>query len=360
MFRLQLYILRRLASSLSLVILVVSAVVFIGQAVQFLGRTPDVGLGFVVSVLPLFAPVTLALTLPFGFLVAVILTYGRMADDNEVLAARMAGIHPWALVAPGVFAGAALSFVCLLLQGSLAPDALAGQDRVRQDIFQRFVEIVERGARNSFLNRDFKISWKGVEDGELVGVHISKGGMGSRDAQEIHAERAVLKKDASGRTLLFSLKRGLWIAGDGGSWTVTRFDSEITYTVSAIDLLDARLGFPSFRSLTYRDLAFRVFRWPPGDETRLRAERELYGRIAIAISPLAFALCAIPLALLLGKGSRAAAAVLAFAVAIAFYLLWEVGNGMAGRTLHAAPALLASDAVLFAVGGALLARAVRR
>ena len=42
MLRLQLYILRRLATTLFLVVLVVSSILFIAQTVRFLDRMPDV------------------------------------------------------------------------------------------------------------------------------------------------------------------------------------------------------------------------------------------------------------------------------------------------------------------------------
>ena len=90
-------------------------------------------------------------------------------------------------------------------------------------------------------------------------------------------------------------------------------------------------------------------------------EREMYGRLSLALSPLAFALCGIPLALRAGKGSRAAAAVLAFGVAVAFFILWQAGSSLAaGGSLPPAPAMLAGDAVLGIAGAFLLRSVVRR
>ena len=360
MLRLQFYILRRLAASLLLVVLVVSTILFVGQTVQFLQRMPDVGLGFLAAVLPLFLPVTLSLTLPLAFLVAVVLTYGRLADDNEVLAMRMAGIHPWAAVAPGVFAGAVLSFFCLDLQGNIAPAAIAGQDGLRGDMYARFVEVVERGAKSSFTNNDFRISWAGVEEGELVDLRISRGGAGGAGAQEIHARRAALQRDATGRVLVFTLKDFLLVTTDGKDRASSR-GASTTLAVPAADLLSMRGTVAKVRALTFGQLLFRMFRLPPGAERRIEIEREIFGRIAIALAPLGFAFCGIPLALLVGKGSRAAAAVLAFGVAVVFYVVWQLGGSLSrSGTLPVAPAMLAADAVLVVAGAFLLRLAARR
>jgi lipopolysaccharide export system permease protein len=360
LLRLQFYVLRRLAATLALVVLVVSSVLFTGQIVQLLDRMPDVGLGFIVAVLPMFLPVTLALTLPFAFLVSAVLTYGRLADDNEVLAARMAGIHPWAVAAPGILAGAVLSFFCLELHGRLAPAAVAGQDSLRGDVFARFLEIAERGERNGFAHRDFKISWTGVQDGELRDLHISRGGLTTPETQEIHAARGILRRDPSGALLVFTLKDFLLVSGEPGRRVATRGETWV-FAVPAAELLAVQGRAAKPRALTHEDLLFRIFRVPPESVVHRDLQKELFGRLSLALSPLVFALCGIPLALLVGRGSRAAAAVLAFGVGVAYFVLWQAGSSLAaGGSLPPAPAMLAGDAVLGVAGALLLRAAVRR
>lgn len=358
MLRLQFYVLRRLAVTLLLVVAVVSTVLFVGQTVRFLDRMPDVGPAFLLSVLPLFLPVTLALTLPMAFLVALVLTYGRMADDNEVIAMRMAGIHPWSIAAPGVFAGVAVAFACLHLQGNLAPRAIAAQDGIRTDAFRQFLEVVERAERNSFTTRDFKISWEGIEGGELRELHISRGS--GPGAQEIHAARGTLRRGEEGGVLVFTLRDFVMIGSGEGAAPPTR-GTGITFVIEAADLLGLQGGIAKPRALPRSELLFRMFRLPPGSPARMEVEKELWSRASVGLSPLAFALCGIPLALLVGKGSRAAAAVLAFGVALAYFVLWQVGNGLAtAGTLPPAPAMLAGPAILGAAGIVLFRRAVLR
>lgn len=361
MLRLQLYILRRLATSLFLVVLVVSTILFIAQTVRFLDRMPDVGLGFIVSVLPMFLPVTLAFTLPFAFLVSAVMTYGRLADDNEVIAMRMAGIHPWAIAAPGVFAGAVLSFFCLDLQGNLAPAAIAGQDSLRGDVHGRFLEIIERAERNSFTAPSFKISWAGVEDGELSGLHISRGGATPEEFMEVHADRGALQKDPSGAVLVFHLKDYVWIQGEAARRPWSTRGSGLSFSIPAAELLGIQGSAAKPRALTNAALLFRLFRVSPASEAHGEFQREALGRISIALAPLCFALCGIPLALLVGKGSRAAAAVLAFAVAMVFFVLWQAGNSAAASgALPVMAAMFGANAVLAAGGAALFAVVVRR
>jgi lipopolysaccharide export system permease protein len=358
--RLQLYILRRLAASLALVVLAVGGVLFIGQTVKFLDRMPEVGLEFLLAVLPMFLPMTFALTIPLAFLVSVVMTYGRLADDNEVLAMRMAGVHPWAVAAPGVFAGAILCFACLELEGELSPAAIAGQDSLRGDVYRRFMELIERGERNRFTVNDFKISWTEFREGRLGDLHISKGDSGSPDFQEVHAARGSLSRDASGRVLVFTLEDFLLVHSGAGK-RLTERGARKVFSIAASDLLAVQGTIAKPRALTYRQLLFRAFRLPPGAEARNDMLTEVFGRIARSLAPLVFALCGVPLALLVGRGSRSAAAVLAFAVAVAYFVVWEFCDSLAGSG-RVAPwtAFLGGTAAMAGAGLALLAAVVRR
>jgi lipopolysaccharide export LptBFGC system permease protein LptF len=294
----------------------------------------------------------------------------------------MSGMHPWVLVSPAVFAGATLSLVCLALHLEIAPGALAGQESLRQDAYGRFLQMMESGVRNSFVNRDFKISWTGVRDGALVDVHISKGGRDAIDAavqarrdgqaapprtpdaneeevQEIHAATANLRRNLAGNSLVFDLQDVTHVVQQGDRLFPSRMASW-TFEAPVSRLLDLRAGLPNRRALSYVDLLFRVHRWGDRNETGRLAAAEAWSRIALGFAPLCFALCAVPLALLVGKGSRGTAAVLGLGVAIVFFALWEVGGVLAGKgSLPAAPASLGGNVVL-AITGLVLLRAVGR
>ena len=54
-------------------------------------------------------PVAIAFGMPYAYLLAVALVYGRMASDRELVALRIMGMPPRAIVAPVVALGAALA-----------------------------------------------------------------------------------------------------------------------------------------------------------------------------------------------------------------------------------------------------------
>lgn len=76
---------------------------------------------FVINVLPF----SLMFTIPWGFLSAVLLVFGRMSSDNEITSFRVAGISLVRLAAPVFVIGALLSVLCLWINVNVVPLAKA-------------------------------------------------------------------------------------------------------------------------------------------------------------------------------------------------------------------------------------------
>lgn len=74
---------------------------------------------FILSVLP----VSLIYTVPWAFLAAVLLVFGRLSSDNELNACRAAGISLYRLAVPVVVLGAIFSALCMWLNLQVAPEA---------------------------------------------------------------------------------------------------------------------------------------------------------------------------------------------------------------------------------------------
>jgi len=72
-------------------------------------------------------PVLLGYTLPIAALAAVILTFGRLSSDNEILAMRASGISLRRLLLPLIALGLMLSFFLLILNDRVIPRAFFAQ-----------------------------------------------------------------------------------------------------------------------------------------------------------------------------------------------------------------------------------------
>jgi lipopolysaccharide export system permease protein len=75
-------------------------------------------------------PVLLGYTLPIAALSAVILTFGRMSSDNEILAMRASGISLRRLLVPLLALGLMFSFFLMVLNDQVIPRAYHAQRRL--------------------------------------------------------------------------------------------------------------------------------------------------------------------------------------------------------------------------------------
>lgn len=73
------------------------------------------------QILPYIIPSMLPYTIPATLLLSVCVVYGRMAGDQEITAAKAAGISVMALLAPSFFFGAVISVCSLLLTDQVIP-----------------------------------------------------------------------------------------------------------------------------------------------------------------------------------------------------------------------------------------------
>ncbi|MDB4759506.1 LptF/LptG family permease [Akkermansiaceae bacterium] len=66
-------------------------------------------------------PVSLVFTIPWGFLAAVLLVFGRLSGDQEINALRSSGVSLVRIAAPVILIGLALSILCLWLNATVSP-----------------------------------------------------------------------------------------------------------------------------------------------------------------------------------------------------------------------------------------------
>jgi lipopolysaccharide export system permease protein len=134
------YIGRQVLSATLLGVLLLSGVMVLGnvykQLDQLLGGA-DLPLGVVLEFVAMIVPFSLIFTIPWAFLTAILLVFGRLSADNEFLSLRMTG---WSMprICTSVFLMAAVFCgVCYWVNVSLAP---AAKDRMKRMFYEVAIE----------------------------------------------------------------------------------------------------------------------------------------------------------------------------------------------------------------------------
>ncbi len=120
--RIQLYVLRQLLLSVLFSVAGLSVIVLPTIAIQAVNKLGAISVGTVAGYLPLVVAELVPYLLPMAFLLAVVATYGRLAAERELIAIKMAGIHPARLALPGFLVALPLALGTDHLLGELSPE----------------------------------------------------------------------------------------------------------------------------------------------------------------------------------------------------------------------------------------------
>ncbi len=162
---------------------------------------------FVISVLPF----SLMFTIPWGFLTAVLLVFGRLSTDHEVTAFRVAGMSLPRLALPVFVIGALFSGICLYLNVNVVPLAKASVAELLLEQAKKDPRaLLDPGKVQAQLrSKKLFVEEKGPDG--LVGFHFYQlkeegedGGEGTQGAY-VHAEKAMIKVDNEKRQISLRL-----------------------------------------------------------------------------------------------------------------------------------------------------------
>lgn len=174
------------------------------------GAPPTIVIDFIMQVIPF----SLTFTVPWGFLTAVLLVYGRLAADNELTSMRMAGLSLWRLSMPAIGMGVVLSALCYYINIEVAPRGKQAMSELVMTAAMDNPRNLINASQNSTKLDGIQLITDGRAGDRLTGVHIyplpkpvkknakdgknkpaaeKKGAMDNMDGfAEMHAESALV------------------------------------------------------------------------------------------------------------------------------------------------------------------------
>lgn len=377
MLRVQRLLLAELVVTLALTLFVVTAVLFVGLCLNLMSRMEGLDFAFLMTLLPPLLPLALTFSLPFAYLLAVALVYGRLVSDRELVALRIAGVHPRVAAAPALALGAALSLVALLVAGWVLPLGTVASLVRSNDYVEQFIAQLTGDSR-AVATSSMRLSFQRYEPGRGGGAGVFRDfeldfrtGADGRPFKLVGAELRLARDDED--RLVISTPRAHALTVDGGDGSPQRDVGPRTLEVGYVEGLGASTGFNALlgasrlelksKETTLPDLCYLLRR---GDTPRVpyrRSSTELHGRIATALLPFLYAAVSVGISFLLSpRARRLTGFLLSFLpVAVAHLPLWVAGRSLAdaGR-IPAVVGLWVPDAVLAAAAVVLLGKAYRR
>lgn len=317
------------------------------------------------SILRLFAyimPAFLEVTVPMAMLLGILVAFGRLSADSEIVALRSSGLSLYQLVLP-------VAIVVLLstaLTAALSVYARPwGNRSLKSALFDIARTRATAGIRPQVFNEDFPglvIYTEAVDaaNDRLSHVLISD----EREGQQrnrIFAREATMLSDPHAQTVTLRLRDGFihTIDGQGDAEYQTDFQ---TYDVS-LDLRQTVVGAKrqqdpkesTLEELTAAIAAKRQAGTPFGPELV-----EYHRKFSIPFACVVFGLVAVPLGVQPARGARSHGFAVSLVMIFAYYVLLSGGQAMAEQELVPAVAGLWLPNVVFVLLGVrLFARAAR-
>lgn len=307
-------------------------------------------------------PAFLEVTVPMALLLAILVAFGRLSSDSEVIAMRAAGISLYRLLLPvAVFAtGVAL------LTGWLSLTARPwGNSHLRMGLYEVVKTRASAGIKPKVFNDEFKnlvIYVDRIQPASdvLEGILVAD----SRDRSlhnTIYAESGRLITDERRHTLTLRLEQGgIYSTGTDDGYQDTRFTTyDLTLDLNAA-LAQLRDRERDVSELTWAELREDIARKTAAGDPAYAERVELHRKFSIPFACLVFAAIGVPLGIQPTRAVHSRGFSLSLGLIFLYYLLLTFGQNLGERgTLAPALAVWLPNAVLAAIAATLLVRAAR-
>jgi len=309
-------------------------------------------------------PVSLLYTIPWGFLTAVLLVFGRLSAGSEITSFRVAGVSLVRLSAPVFAIGILFSLISFWLNTNVIPDSKA---TVKQLIYEQAQRDPKSLLKPGVVQGDFKGDGDSVQklliesrDGDWVeGFHfyilpISPDGQGAMTY--IHANRAALAVDAENSQLRIKLQDAYFESRNAKGEVEMAFAGEVEPLV--IDLKNPKSRKPRPSWMSNEEIRREMVSNPNLKHSdRVKMQVEIRGRYSFSLACLAFAFIAVPLGLQTNRRDSSRGLILSLLIGAATFVVTTTAYEM--KSLAAATALLWLPNVACVLIGILLFRRAR-
>jgi lipopolysaccharide export LptBFGC system permease protein LptF len=288
----------------------------------------EVPLGYLLFFMACVLPFSLTFTIPWAFLTAVLLVFGRMSADNETMALRACGVSLARICLPVLGVAVVLCGLTLWLNLAVAPRAEMAIRKSLVTIAQSnpaavFAanEVVDQfrgrkifvGAKNGNELTDITIIEQSQDAKPRTVIRARHGELASNQATgelEVVLHRAVVENRPEGREDEFGAIRHGILA------------NEVVLGIPLDDMVSTSLLWRPLRTFQLGELwAFlredlESKEWP----SRVAVRTEISKRFSLALASLAFALLAMPLGIVAQRRETSAGFGLSLVVALGYFL----------------------------------------
>lgn len=342
--RFNLYILKELSYILFVSLAVLTFILVINRLGKLTDLVINRGVEFldIVLIIVYSSPPFLTFTLPMAFLLSTIVTLGRLSTENEILALKASGVNLRCLFVPIAFVGILITAVALFNTNFLLPTSA--------NLFRdTLLNVLKKGITVDDKEGIFNDTIPGVviyidkvdtQSKKLSGILVSD----DRDKDEkqtISASNGYIHLDPVTLDLSFILYNGSmhkWEKKDDSYRTVSFKD--YTFMINLETMLPPSAGVRK-RPFEMDREELRKAMSLAKEDRRYDLQIEIYKKLTIPLSSLAFVLLTVPLGIRRKVEGRFSGIMYSLVLFVFYYIIMALTENI-GRSLRISPALIAS------------------
>jgi len=313
-------------------------------------------------------PALLSFTIPCAILVGVLISFGRLASDNEILAIRTSGMHPMTIFFPVILLGFLASIGMFVVNHSIVPNLnFKSMDYLYQIEFQLFNTLHPGRFYDDLGSEDTDITFyyggRNTKTGDMLNIHMKlvskiekvtgrkESSSGRKREALLLAERGRITADPDSRMIRLHLFNGSLhpLAKENPAQNNIMFFKELVRVFNpSADRIKEGTYKKKNREMTIPELIESI------NDNRLdspkRANKSwvtLVQRYSNPLACLAFILIGMPLAIYIRPSGKSVGFALSFGLLFIYYLLmkWgasigEMGHPFAGLAIFSPNILL--------------------
>lgn len=353
---LSLYIIREISSLFLLGIVIFTLVLLMGRLITLtdLVVSHGVPLADVSRMILYLVPSLLVFTIPMAFLLAVLLAFGRLSADNEIVVIKSCGLSLFQVMPPVI--------VCALVAVLLALGASTIGVPWGNSAFKELsLQVLKRNITATIREKTFWDDIPGVvmytdlyeeQSHTLKGVIIHDGRNPDRP-MTIFARDGVVTSAAGSQALLLSLQNGsIHIAGTGGLYRLVYFGE---YSMTIGEKGSSTKIFRNEPDMWISELRRQIDDPVISPKNRLKMMAEFHSRFTFPFASLVFAILAVPLGIQNRRSGKSGGFTVSMIIILAYYVLMSVARTVAERgVVPPVVALWIPNLIFFAMGWFLL------
>jgi lipopolysaccharide export LptBFGC system permease protein LptF len=350
------YIFRELVGSFLFAFFAVLMVCLVGTMFQVFRTFPGLGFTILAQALPMATGAMASWVMLVATSTSSTLVYARLSAENEITAMRACGIHTWRLIAPALLFG--LLLVCFtypLVEYVVPWTRYAKRMAFRQSTIQA-LKFPPAGKQDFYIG-SLRLTYTDYRNGLMVNPTITKMNRQTQTViMDYYAPSGRIAADEGPLRVIMS-KPNYWTIDKNGRQEHFRAGSDVAVEIPLEDYENALpqdVDQPD-------DILFDKIAAAKSRTVRNPLLLILHSRYATSLAPLLLVLVAVPIGILVRRGSRLAGLGAALPPLLIYFVSYFVFQGLGDKNrVHPILAAYAPDLFLATLSSILMWGVSRR